>query len=330
MKKHTRPTSDRKVSYKITNRKEYDKALQKRGDISNLINPKIIATWKAEENSAEKSVGRVLQFSPKCIETLLLVKECYHLSYRALIGFVKSMLKLCGIDFKLPSISQICKRSKSLEISLNNSDKKTTKVKSVAVDSTGLKFYGVGEWFFRIHGKKNKKLYRRRWRKMHLLVDVNTFEVIGFLLTTESVGDSQGMLHLLRDIKVAEEVYGDGAYSWEGCFEKMVAIGAVPRIALNKILKLKKSIKGLSKGAKAQQKLIREMANAGGKEEWRKTSGYGKRSLIETTMFRFKTLFGGRLSSKLFFTQITEVAARLRLLNMFTNFGMPITVRSSP
>jgi hypothetical protein len=34
----------------------------------------------------------------------------------------------------------------------------------LAVDSTGVKLYGEGEWKVRLHGKEK----RRTWRKLHL------------------------------------------------------------------------------------------------------------------------------------------------------------------
>jgi hypothetical protein len=42
----------------------------------------------------------------------------------------------------------------------------------LAVESTGVKLYGEGEWKVRLHGKE--KL--RTWRKLHLLIDHTTHE----------------------------------------------------------------------------------------------------------------------------------------------------------
>jgi len=35
-----------------------------------------------------------------------------------------------------------------------------------------------------------------------------------------------------------------------------------------------------------------------GRKTWKHESGYHRRSLAETTMFRFKTIFGGKLRSR--------------------------------
>lgn len=43
-------------------------------------------------------------------------------------------------------------------------------VRHIAIDSTGLKVFGEGEWKVRKHGYEK----RRTWRKIHLAVDIDT------------------------------------------------------------------------------------------------------------------------------------------------------------
>jgi hypothetical protein len=43
-------------------------------------------------------------------------------------------------------------------------------------------------------------------------------------------------------------------------------------------------------------------------------------------MYRFKQLFGDRLASRLFETQVTEVHVRVAALNVVTYLGMPVSV----
>ena len=43
-------------------------------------------------------------------------------------------------------------------------------------------------------------------------------------------------------------------------------------------------------------------------------------------MYRFKQLFDGRLASRLFETQVTEVHVRVAALNVMTSLGMPVSV----
>ena len=43
-------------------------------------------------------------------------------------------------------------------------------------------------------------------------------------------------------------------------------------------------------------------------------------------MYRLKQLFGDRLASRLFETQVTEVHARVAALNTMAALGMPVSV----
>jgi hypothetical protein len=52
-------------------------------------------------------------------------------------------------------------------------------------------------------------------------------------------------------------------------------------------------------------------------------SGYHRRSLAETVLFRWKTLFGGRLRERLFEAQGTERLVRCAVLNRMPHLGMP-------
>ncbi len=47
------------------------------------------------------------------------------------------------------------------------------------------------------------------------------------------------------------------------------------------------------------------------------------RSLAETTTFRFKTIFGDRLSARLVKTQTTQAVIGCAALNRMTQLGMP-------
>jgi len=60
-----------------------------------------------------------------------------------------------------------------------------------------------------------------------------------------------------------------------------------------------------------------------GRKEWKKVSGYHVRSLVETTMFRLKTIFGNELSARLIETQTTQALVRCTALNQMTLLGMP-------
>jgi hypothetical protein len=58
-----------------------------------------------------------------------------------------------------------------------------------------------------------------------------------------------------------------------------------------------------------------------------KTGGrVSRRSLAENAMYRFKQLFGDRLASRQFETQVTEVHVRVAALNIMTYLGLSVSV----
>ncbi len=66
-----------------------------------------------------------------------------------------------------------------------------------------------------------------------------------------------------------------------------------------------------------------------GRKAWKDNSGTHMRSLAETTMFRFKTIFGDRLSARLLETQMTQAVICCAALNRMTHLGMPDSYKVS-
>ena len=64
-----------------------------------------------------------------------------------------------------------------------------------------------------------------------------------------------------------------------------------------------------------------------GRQSWKQNSGYHQRSLAETAMFRFKTLFGDKLSARIFESQGAEALIRCKALNKISSLGMPESYR---
>ena len=67
---------------------------------------------------------------------------------------------------------------------------------------------------------------------------------------------------------------------------------------------------------------------AKGRLEWQKATGYGRRSLAETTMGRYKRIIGPQLQARSIAGQRTE-AAIVAVLNCMLGFGRPDSVPSS-
>ena len=80
-----------------------------------------------------------------------------------------------------------------------------------AVDSTGIRFLGDGEWQARKHGAQG----RRQWRKVHLGVDTVTSDIRAVEITPSRDGDGPILPDLLDQVPMGEPVgtvTADGAY----------------------------------------------------------------------------------------------------------------------
>ena len=158
------------------------------------------------------------------------------------------------------------------------------------VDSTGLKIYGEGEWLDQKHGIRS----HRRWRKLHLGMDADTHEIVAVELTPDDVGDVSEIPHLLDQIDAdVASMTADGAYDGEAVYDAVAerhpgaAVIIPPRAT------------AVASGATTTQRdqHIATIAKHG-RMGWQRRSGYSRRSLVETAMFRYKTIIGRRLRAR--------------------------------
>ena len=171
-------------------------------------------------------------------------------------------------------------------------------IQHLAIDASGLKVYGEGEWKVKKHGTDGK---RRIWRKVHLAADTDTHEILVAELSLSNVGDGEALPNLLRQTRRRTiEISGDGAYDTRLCYEA---------------IHLKQAIPPREGAAFWEQCHPRNLA-----------VGCQKRSLSETAMFRVKKLLSGTLSLRNYNAQVGETYAMIKALNKLTGLGMPETM----
>jgi len=191
----------------------------------------------------------------------------------------------------------------------------------IAIDATGIKVFGEGEWKTRVHGYT----YRRTWRKLHLAVDVETNEIKAAAVSTNDFKDGELLNDLLEQLDSdIEKIFADGAYESFDNFESVKNHGAEPVIPPRKDAKLRQH--GNSKQDRlARDEVVRSIKKQG-RKNWKKNSGYHLRNISETAMFRFKKIFGDQLLSRTFDRQVFELIDKCRMLNIMTKLGMPDSV----
>jgi len=67
-----------------------------------------------------------------------------------------------------------------------------------------------------------------------------------------------------------------------------------------------------------------------GRLAWQAATDHSRRSLVETTMGRYKSLIGPRLRARSFAAQQTEAAIDVAVLNRMLVAGRPDSIRCQP
>ena len=187
------------------------------------------------------------------------------------------------------------------------------------IDSTGLKIYGEGEWLDQKRGIRSP----RRWRKLHLGVDADTHEVVAVELTQDDVGDVSELVDLLDQVATGvASVIADGAYDGETVYDAVTDRHPEADI----IIPLRATAVPSTSGATQRDQHIATIQKHG-RIDWQRRSGYNRRSLVETAMYRYKTAIGRRLYARILSGQRVEAKIGCNALNRMVSFGVPATIR---
>lgn len=234
-----------------------------------------------------------------------MIKIFLKIPYRALQGLARFIQPLIKTLENVPDYTSICKRAKRLE--LPKISNKRPQV--VAIDSSGVKICGEGEWKVKVHGKSK----RRRWLKVHICVDPKSGEIIAEKTTIHTVHDGEVLDHILSQTpKSVDTILGDGIYDGRRYRERIRKWGARALVPPPKNAKLTYRDPDRDEAVK----LIRGFGgDIKARSLWGKLTGYSQRSLVETAFSRMKRMFGASLFSKEIGRQVIENRYRCLLLN---------------
>ncbi len=207
-----------KPYFKTKNWRQYNSSLINRGSLTFWNDEEAIRDWKQPKR------GRPRTFSDLAITTALMVKRVFSMPLRALQGFIDSVFRLADVPLVCPHYTCISRRAKDVEISFKPSTRST--IQHLAIDATGLKVYGEGEWKVKKHGTDGK---RRVWRKLHLAVDTSTHEIVAAELSLSGVTDGEVLPNLLQQTRrTIKAISGDGADDTRECYQAISRKKATP------------------------------------------------------------------------------------------------------
>lgn len=306
-----------KKKYKVRNWKEYNEALRQRGSIEVLVDKKVLDEWfsdikKKQEEKRRK--GRQNKYSDKAIELTLQFGKVFRQKLRQTEGLVKSIFSIMKLNLDVPDFSTLSRRAGKLIVVI---PKDAKDIVAIVVDSSGLKVFGEGEWKVRKHGYSK----HRTWKKMHIAITPDG-EVRAGKLTGNNCTDEQALPDLLNQENAEiEKLFGDGAYDKKSIYKICMENGIDPIIPPQKNAKITQhgNCRGNPYSRDENLRKIRKST----RKQWKILSGYHTRSLAETTMFRFKSIFGDKLNSRKDENQNTEFMLSLKTLNQMSKLGMP-------
>ena len=307
------PAIAQKARLSVRNWREYNESLVARGSITFWFSEEALANWYHENGMGKR--GRPFTYSDRAMETFLTIRELLRLPYRQTEGFVRGMLALVADGLNVPDFTSAAKRAAKLGITLPVLPRQGHV--DIVLDSTGLKVFGEGEWKVRQHGPSK----RRTWRKLHLAIDPDTQEIVAEVLTTNAGHDADQAAALLAEVPgKIKSVIADGCYDKWKVYDAIDRRGARPKIVPRHDAKIKRHAN--TAGPRLARDEAIRMIRRVGRKSWKKRIGYHCRSLVETAVFRFKTIFGPKLKNRKLPNQRTEARLRCKILNCFTHLPL--------
>ena len=90
---------------RVTNWREYDESLRRRGSLTVWFSDEAVAAWEAERRTSR---GGQPEYSDLAILAALTFKAVFRLAYRQTEGLIGSVIGLLGLDLAVPDHSTLC------------------------------------------------------------------------------------------------------------------------------------------------------------------------------------------------------------------------------
>jgi transposase len=313
---------------KVRNWKEYNRALVKRGEIIFTFDENYLDSLYY---SGQQKRGGKKEYTEKMYEYLLTIKIMFRLPWRATVGFAYGLLTKAFPKHKIDiaDYAHASREAGKLNLQIQSSAPISSGME-LAFDSTGVNVYTTSGWHQRKHGKDSLHRKRDQWKKIHIAMDLNSMQIVSVAYTDSNVNDCEVVKEMCNEIKgVVRSVRADGAYDTEEFYRIISGWGARAMIPAARTSKAQDELKKKAKIKKAhltqRDNMIREIRRYDnfddGLKEWKVSSGYHRRSLIESCMFRLKRVFGFYLHQKTEAGRRNEIITKVNLLNLMASIG---------
>ena len=268
--------------------------------------------WGPPRHGRRKPGGQA-HYSNHAIEIAVTAGRVFHLRLRQTEGFLRSLFSLLVLDGQVPDHTTISRRARKLG-KLPICAPAGNRPVHILVDSTGLSIHV---------GNLRKPPKDRDWRKLHIAVNAHTGEIIASDLTSKRATDASRVPALIKEIKrPLGSVCADGAYDNRGVYKAIEnhTANRSPRVLIPP--KKNSRVRPATPTARERNRNIRSRARLG-RRQWHTKSGYSRRSMVENTMYRYKSIIGPMMRSRTLQGQRVEARVGCRILNRMAALGMP-------
>ena len=175
--------------------------------------------------------------------------------------------------------------------------------------------------FWWVHnGKKKKPTKNRSWRKFHIAVDERGV-IVASEISSNKAADASKVKKIMKHIdQPINSVRADSGYDNNNVYSE---VSDYLKNKGSKIIIPPKKNAIVSKKSHQQRNRSIRSRKKFGKRSWIKMTKYNHRNRVENTFFRYKTIIGPSLSSRTLQGQRVELQLGCKILNIFTNLGMP-------
>jgi len=183
------------------------------------------------------------------------------------------------------------------------------RVKSIAIDSSGLQCFEHDEWFTEKYGENKRK---KNWRKLHITVDDNQI-IETAILTERKIQDGEAVEELVSPINgKVNQLTADAAYDGDPTYK--ILNKQFPLADM--VIQPQKYAVDDKKNAFHRNRNILEI-KCYGRMGWQEKRDYGKRNQAELAFSRYKRILEGNHARE-FLRQKQEVIIGCSILNKMT------------
>jgi hypothetical protein len=316
---------------KVRNWKDYNTSLKKRGEIIFNMTEEYFESLYYKDPQKK---GGIRKYNKEMFHLILAVKVTFRLPLRQAVGAVFGILsRMFNIqDPQVPDFGHVCREISKLNLEIKRYTNSEDNI-ALCFDSTGVSIHSLSGWHHAKHGMMKKLSAGERWYKVHVMMDLNSGEILGCKLTKSNVHDMETLQPLIDKLAICDKekidsIIGDGAYdayaTYEIAHDLKVEVKVPPcRVAKaqHELAKKRKPLEYLNPRDEKIDYIRKFESFEEGLASWKKTSGYHARSKIEATMLRIKKTFGFNMHFKKDPSRQNEFTMKMSLLNKMLQLG---------